>query len=91
MVAARFGQWNLLLNHHGRKIADGNHEREIEKETNMIKEVGRLNKKGQPAFSGIIVDGGGARWLDGGDVQSAKWRHHLVAIHICEVLGIGLL
>ncbi|XP_031743168.1 probable LRR receptor-like serine/threonine-protein kinase At1g51810 isoform X2 [Cucumis sativus] len=86
MVAARFGQWNLLLNHHGRKIADGNHEREIEKETNMIKEVGRLNKKGQPAFSGIIVDGGGARWLDGGDVQSAKWRHHLVAIHICEVL-----
>lgn len=90
MVGARFGRWNFLLNHKGRMTADGNHEREIEKETNMIEEGSRLNKKRRPAFSGIIVDGSGGRWLDSGDLQSAKWRRHLVAIHVCEDSGIAL-
>lgn len=89
MVGARFGLRSLLLNHHGR-TANGNRERGIEEETNMIKEGRRLDKKRRPEFSGIIVDGGGARWLDDGDVESDKWRRHLVAIHVCEDSGIVL-
>ncbi|XP_023544686.1 proline-rich receptor-like protein kinase PERK2 [Cucurbita pepo subsp. pepo] len=70
MVGARFGPWNLILNHHGRRFGNGNRE--------------RLDEKGQPAFSGIIVDGGGTRWLDGSALESAKLGRHLVAIHVCE-------
>lgn len=49
----------------------------------MIKEERRLDKKRRPAFNGIMVDGG--------DVEYGKWRRHLVAIHVCEDLGIVLL
>lgn len=89
MVGARFGPWNLLLNHQGRTW-NGNRERGIEEETSMIKEGRRLDKKRRPAFSGIVVDGDGAQWLDGGDVESDKWRRHLVSIHVCEDSGIVL-
>ena len=75
MVGARFGPWNLILNHHGRRFGNGNRE--------------RLDEKGQPAFSGIIVDGGGTRWLDGSALESAKLGRHLVAIHVCEESGMS--
>ncbi|XP_022132745.1 3-phosphoinositide-dependent protein kinase B-like isoform X2 [Momordica charantia] len=90
MVSARCGPWNLLLNHQGRRHANGNRERETEEEASMIdeesrdKSAWRLDKKRRPAFSGIIVDGGGPGWLDGDSVESAKWRPYLVAIHVCE-------
>ncbi|XP_038881379.1 uncharacterized protein LOC120072917 isoform X2 [Benincasa hispida] len=83
MVGARFGQWNLLSDHPGR-TANGNRETEIGKETSMIKEGSILDKKRRPTFFGIIVDGDGARRLNGGDVLSANWRSHLIAIHVCE-------
>lgn len=96
MVSAHCGPWNLLLNHQGRRHANGNRERETEEEASMIdeesrdKSAWRLDKKRRPAFSGIIVDGGGPGWLDGDSVESAKWRPYLVAIHVCEDSGVVL-